>query len=215
MNSESDIRYVFFDLDGTVGGPKLNNTFDFIENYLVYKKRRASLVRKYILTAISRMLPMGGRRRRAFLIASFFKGLSYDELRQYSECCYMPLFMTHANEKVLEIVQREKGDGKRIVLLTACTEIPARTISESLGFDECIPTTFRTADGRIEGVGDDTFNDLKISALERAGLAHVMQQSDYYVDDIEAESGLVGRFGRVFKVDGDDIEVVRGDGDGR
>lgn len=197
----------FFDLDGTISTSKLNNTFDFIENYYTYKKMRRAIVKKYALTVLSRLLPVGGTKRRKMLINSFFGGLDANDLDNYCRCCYLPIFRSRLNRPVLERIKEEKEKGKRIVMLTACTEIPARILAEELGLDECIPTTFNIVDGRIMGISEDTFNDLKIDALERRDYPKMLLKgSDYYVDDTEAEVGIITLFGRVFQVD--DASIV-------
>jgi phosphoserine phosphatase len=208
MTDMQQKEYVFFDLDGTISKSEINNTFDFVENYLVYKKRRGSLIRKYFITLLSRFIPLGDTRRRRFLINSFYRGLSCKDIMQYCNCCYLPLFISKVNKTVLEKIYDSKSKGNVLVLLTACTEVPAMAISEHLGFDICIPTTFRRSEDRIEGIGEDTFRDLKIKAVEKKGLERILSSSEYYVDEVDSEAELVKRFRRVFKVHNGSIEEM-------
>jgi len=188
MKNEEIKDYAFFDLDGTITNSELNNTFDFIDHYYVFNKCRKRLIKRCVLTLISKYLPMKMSKKRKILLKTFFKGINIKELEKYCISYYLPIFDMYTNKEVLTSISRERVKEKSIVLLTACTEIHASIIAKELGFDECIYTSFRTENGIIKDIKEDTFANLKINALRRRGYEDILERSVYYTDETGLEN---------------------------
>ncbi len=186
---------VFFDLDGTISLEEFNNTFDFIELYYCYHKCRKKLLLKYVYTILMILMPYSFIKKRRILINLLFNNIVADDLTKFTKKCYLPIFHTKLNYNVVEKIKEYKKKGYHLVLLTACTEIPAKIISKDLGFDDCISTTFIIKDKKICGVDEDNFGDLKISALEKnLKNREFLKECIYYTDDTKNEKKLISLF---------------------
>ncbi|MCC7568405.1 MAG: haloacid dehalogenase-like hydrolase [Candidatus Methanofastidiosa archaeon] len=211
--TDRGVDTIFFDLDGTLTRATLNNTFTFIDAFFVthhmYRRRALS----WLCKGYCRIRHRDERSRRAACISWLFSGLSRQKLEDFASGTYLALVKAHENEAVAAALSRHRGAGSKTVLLTACTEIPARAIASSYGIDECIATTFRYDDDRVRGIGCDTYGEGKRVALEDAGYtAADLMHATYYVDPEPREDGVISSMGTVWAVDGKMCSLLQGGG---
>ncbi len=187
---------VFFDLDGTLVDSKLNNTFIFIAGYYASRDMQGRLLLQWAWKACARLGFRDEGERRRWLIGKLFSGISYDDLAHYAKTEYQQNVDARRNEEIYAILGAHQDAGDMTVMVTACTEIPARCIAASWGVDTCVCTTFSTNDGIITGVGTDTYGVGKLSALAAAGYDNqALSSGIYYVDEPERERDVIAAMG--------------------
>ncbi|MBN2566884.1 haloacid dehalogenase-like hydrolase [Candidatus Woesearchaeota archaeon] len=169
----------FYDLDGTLS--HLNSTFDFIFGYL--QSRRMWL--RYWLGRLAHKLAYSlgfgtNARGRSLLITLLFRGLVRDDLVCYYQESYRGLFLARLTALGTRLM---KTKARGAVLLTGCTEIPAKEIGKLFGFTTVISTEFSYSKGRIAGITKDTYGDFKMRYITKEkGVRHI-----YYNDDFITE----------------------------
>lgn len=183
-------RY-YYDLDGTIS--TLNSTFDFINGYLRYKKK---FLRLYLGKVIAVFLIRTGNyhpyNSRRLLIDIYFKGLHIDDLEKYFIKIYKPFFLESLTPLGVKLLQnKETAD----VMLTGCTEIPAKLIGDIFGFKEVISTEFLFEKGKITGIKNDTYGCLKEEFITKSDLRMI-----YYTDDLKSEESLIKLMDEIIEV---------------
>ena len=211
--TDRGVDTIFFDLDGTLTRAALNNTFTFVDAFFAthHMHRRRTL--SWLCKGYCRIRHRDERRRRAACITWLFSGLSRQKLEDFASGPYLALVKAHENEAVAAALSRHRDAGNKTVLLTACTEIPARAIASFYGIDECIATTFRYDGDRVRGIGRDTYGEGKRVALEDTGYtATDLMRATYYVDPEPREERVISSMGTVWAVNGTMCYLLQGGG---
>lgn len=173
----------YYDLDGTLSN--LNNTFAFIEGYLRSNKK---FVRFFIASNLLRALVIthtyNPYKHRKFIILVYFRGLKKKDLENYYNKHYK-----HAFLRSLTLLGKElyENPTSADVMLTGCTEIPAKLIASIFPFKEVISTEFLYKNGKIRGINSDTHGSNKrmfVSKREK-------EKAIYYTDDLNSEKSLI------------------------
>ena len=198
-------RYLFVDLDGTITQSRINNTFDFIWYFYRFNQYKSTTKMKIILKRmfdiVSLIFPFMEEKIRGFQILTLFRGLDVDHLKKFAEEHWIKEVYRNLNKNVLDLISSYRKKGYRIVMLTACTEIPARIIGKNLNFHDVISTTFIVRNNKIEGIKEDTFANLKVKILLSKYPVDVIRNSCYITDTPHTEFNLL----KVFKL----IYIVR------
>lgn len=171
----------FYDLDGTLS--KYNNTFDFIFWFLYKRKKWRYYFGKIAIKIINKTKVLTYTQRRKLMILTLFYGTKKEDLASFFENEYKEAFLknlTKLGNKILD--DKDKGS----VLLTGCTEIPAKQISRIFGFEKVICTTFNCKNDYIVGIKDDTFGNFKLGYVNKKNNDYFT----YYTDDIKSENEL-------------------------
>jgi len=193
------MKVCFVDLDGTITRPRLNNTFDFIFAFYKYGGYKYKKIKGFVsklLGLMSFIMPFARGKIRKYQILVLFRGLDAERVREFVQKHWISNVRENLNSEVIDIISCHRRKGYRLVMLTACTESPARQISESLRFDDVISTTFVVSNGKIVGVNDDTFASSKARVLFGRYSPDVIKESHYIMDSPSIESQLL----RVFKL---------------
>ncbi|MEM4489333.1 MAG: HAD family hydrolase [Desulfurococcaceae archaeon] len=180
-----DVKLALIDLDGTVVDEKINNTFDFLREYLRYRYGVIGVAR-YKLAMILTSLSSKVIRNEVFLRKLFITlctfGLNIKDLAKYAIKCWLPYILNNLNIEVLNFLRSLKQEGYTLIMLTSCIEVPAMLISNRLGFKKCIATRLRLFGPLIVGISEDTYGPLKFESARRLlGCKHV-QQAIYVAD---------------------------------
>jgi len=180
---------VFVDLDDTfVKG--VNNTWDFIYHFLKERRTIAEYMWRKLLARLVDMFPVSYAKKRVLKILILFGLLKYKVLEKYARTIWIKRLKNNINTEILR-----NFHGISLILLTACTEIPAKVISQEFGFSDCICTEFKvTRSGRIVGIKRDAFRRRKILLLKEKFSSDVIRKSIYLTDDQEK-----GLFESIFK----------------
>jgi hypothetical protein len=181
----------YYDLDGTLSS--LNSTFDFIYGYL---KNKRKYVRLFLGKSIALFLILTKTyhpvKSRSLLINIYFWNLKTDTLEEYFENVYKPIFLkslTSLGRSLLN--ETDKAD----VMLTGCTEIPAKKIASLFGFKEVISTEFYYNNGKIKGIKTDTYGNFKVKHLLKR-----KERMIYYTDDLRSEKSLISIMDEIVEV---------------
>ncbi|MDT0690858.1 HAD family hydrolase [Salegentibacter sp. F188] len=187
--AEKTIHY--YDLDGTLS--TLNSTFDFIEGYLRHSNKFFRLyLTKIIMVTLMRTGNYDPYRSRNLVIILLFKGLQKSKLEKYFEEHYKKKFLNSLTPLGKELLERpETAD----VLLTGCTEIPAKQIALLFGFKTLISTEFYYKKEKIDGIKTDTYGSNKSRFLEKGG-----DRTVYYTDDLDSEKSLIPLMDEIVEV---------------
>jgi hypothetical protein len=130
-----------------------------------------------------------------------FLKLNFKDLNKFTKEIYLKNVKNKFNDKVISKIEYYKNNNYKLIMLTSCTEIPAMAISNFLYFDECICTFFKKRNGKIIGIKEDTFRNLKIQALERRKYNKKLKHdSIYFTDDPLNEDILIDLFSITYKV---------------
>jgi len=121
-------------------------------------------------------------RKRRIIINLLFRGIDKKDLEKYYLDEYKTLFLKNLTALGQDVIRQDNKDN---VLLTGCVEIPAIQIAELFRM-EVICTGFEYELGRITGVKNDTFGNLKKDFI----VHEKGQKTVYYTDDIKSESEL-------------------------
>jgi len=194
------MKYLFVDLDGVITKPKLNNTFDFVFCfYKVYscRNRLKKLIIK-VLTFIG-ILPFIRQKIRKVQILTLFRGLDSQELGQFARRYWIRYVQDNLNKEIVDLIEHYKK-GYKLVLLTACTEFPAKALGEYLRFHDVISTTFIIENDKIIGIKEDVFGSLKVKAVFKRYPLEVIRDSCYITDTPRLESNLFKVFKSVYVV---------------
>ncbi|MDT0646272.1 HAD family hydrolase [Zunongwangia sp. F260] len=181
----------YYDLDGTLSS--LNSTFDFIEAYLKYKKKPHRI---FLAKAVNKVLRVTGYydpyKHRSVRINILFRGLKKSHLEDYYEKIYKKRFLNSLTPLGKELLHKALATD---VLITGCTEIPAKKIGELFNFKSVISTEFNYAKGKVVGIKTDTFGNLKRKYVSRCG-----EKMIYYTDDLPSEKHLVDIMDEIVEV---------------
>jgi hypothetical protein len=120
-------------------------------------------------------------RRRILLILQFW-GLKKADLQEFFWEGYKTEFMQTLTELGKTLLE---NDNTNAMLLTGCTEIPAKAIADIFGFGEVICTEFASRGGRITGIRRDTYGNLKKQYITKG-----TERLIYYTDDPLTENEL-------------------------
>jgi len=163
------VLVVFIDLDDTITTSKINNTYHFIK--LFYKIRgdiarlllyefviRIMLFINKVIYTLRMLLKLSNTSSTSMdtiLLSILFVGYNVELLKEFSiKWVYSLLKLRLFNEKILRWIRFLKGNGAKLVLLTACTELPACVIAKYLGFDTCFARRFITKWSIVMGMKD-------------------------------------------------------------
>lgn len=191
-------KYLFVDLDGTITQSRINNTFDFIWYFYRFNryKTKMKIILKRMFDIVSLIFPFMEEKIRRFQILTLFRGLDVDHLKKFAEEYWIKEVYRNLNKGVLDLINYYRNKGYRLIMLTACTEIPARIIGKNLNFHDVISTTFIVRNNKIEGIKEDTFANLKVKILLSKYPVDVIRNSCYITDTPHTESNLL----KVFKL---------------
>lgn len=186
-----------YDLDGTLS--VLNNTFDFILSYHVHKNNKLRIFFvKNIIRVVRRMPFVQEHVKRRFYIFIYFFGLKTANLENFFELEYKYVFLNHLTDLGNKLY-KDKDENFDKILLTGCTAVPARQITNLFQLPHLICTEFVTYKGMIFFCKTDTFGNKKIKPL--VNLSHdlniPLRQMRYYTDDQYTEDELIKKFGKV------------------
>lgn len=201
------MKLLFVDLDGTITSPEINNTFDFIQSF--YKRYNIGLhyyikmVALVILSLIVVVIPIRilKIKIRRFQIIMMFKGLDANQLKDFTETYWINIVYNNLNKEVMKIINYYRKRKFKIIMLTACTEIPAKIIAKKLKFNDVISTDFIIDnDNKIVGIKNDTFGNLKINEITKRYSMAEIREAYYITDNPKDESELLSMFKRVYIV---------------
>lgn len=172
----------YYDLDGTLS--KLNNTFDFIFRYLHRKNIFTYYIRRLATGIINRLIFLPYVERRKLIIILLFYGIKKQDLEDFYEKEYKKSFMNSLTKLGHDLYNNKKSSG---ILLTGCTEIPAKAIAKVFGINNVISTEFKCKNGRIIGIKNDTFGNLKLNYVKKNN----GDKLTYYSDSLRTENELI------------------------
>jgi len=180
-----NVKLALIDLDGTVVDEKINNTFDFLREYLRYRYGVIGIAR-YKLAVILTSLLSKVIRNEVFLRKLFITlctaGLNVKDLVKYAIKCWIPYILSNVNVDVLNFLRSLKHEGYTLIMLTSYIEVPAMLISNRLGFKGCIATRLRLFGPLILGISEDTYGPLKFESARRLLGRKQVQQAVYVAD---------------------------------
>lgn len=190
----ANMRKVYlYDLDGTIS--KLNSTFDFVYPYFLFKKKYVRYyIGKFFQKVVENIPGVPYRLTRKAIILVLFYQVDVSSLKSFFEAEYKEAFLqslTHLGTQVA------KQNNEHNILLTGCTEIPAKCIGHLLNFKIVISTEFRTVNGRIKGLTQDTYGNYKLQFLDK-------EPDDYFVyftDDLKTERELTSIMDEIVEVE--------------
>ncbi|MDT0675845.1 HAD family hydrolase [Autumnicola musiva] len=181
----------YYDLDGTLSS--LNSTFDFIYGYLKYSKKYTRLyLGKLIMLVLIYTRTYHPIKSRRLLIMIFFRYLKKEALEEYFEEIYRPIFFNSLTSLGHLLM---KDPARADVMLTGCTEIPAKKIAALFGFKKLISTEFFYKNGKIESIKQDTYGNLKIKYISKES-----ERMIYYTDDLRSEKSLISIMDEILEV---------------
>jgi hypothetical protein len=183
-----------YDLDGTLS--TANSTFDFIK--LFHEENRNTL-RLFCADTVRRILnrtKMNPERKRLILIKIYFFGLQKERLDIFFYNSYLEYFKNTLTKLGSEVLLQ---DNLNSVMLTGCTEIPAKQLGAYFGFKDTICTTFDFKNMKIRGIKQNSFANKKIRLIEEYLKQNNLSPNEviYYTDDPRSESELIKLFGQV------------------
>ena len=172
----------FYDLDGTLS--RINNTFDFIFRFYLYKRYRYRYYfGKIANKIISKLTILPYTYRRRLLITILFYGIKKADLIKFYKFKYKKYFMENLTELGYKLLKNKNSNG---ILLTGCTEIPANSIGKIFNLKMVISTEFVYKNNRIVGIKKDTFGNFKLKYVTKKK----NDKFEYYTDDIKTECDL-------------------------
>lgn len=126
------MKIAFVDLDGTLVA--LNTTYSFVIYVLKKKKRFLDLIKLYILTHILIKFFIFARfiNLRAYYL-SMLKGLHRDEIREMAKSFIEEIAYSSLHEEILDLINKLKNNGYKIILLTATIEEIAEAFVKKIG----------------------------------------------------------------------------------
>jgi len=204
---------ILLDLDGTLTNPVINNTYTFIKLFYRFNRSltklqflniliRATRVLEKLLTKakLSSIVSVDG-----ILITILFFGTNRQKLKYFALLwTYILLKLYQYNEILLFIKYLLKLNSIKVIMLTACTEEPACTISKLLGFHHCIARKFVALGNLIITVKDlaniatykySRFVELLNTMLKESNTANRRTYNIYIadIDSIRAELNFISR----------------------
>ena len=197
---------LFVDLDGTITSPKINNTFDFIQSFYKYYNfidlhYYIKMITLGILSLIAVVIPIRilKIKIRRLQIITMFKGIDLNQLKGFAETYWINIVRNNLNKKVMEIIDYYRKRKFKIVMLTACTEIPAKLIAKKLKFNDVISTDFIIDnDNKVVGIKNDTFGNLKINEITKKYSMAEIREAYYITDNPKDELELLSIFKKVY-----------------
>ena len=195
---------VFVDLDGTIVVPQINNTYQFIKLFAKVKRDTLRyLLYSFVLMAMPFISTIYWLSRKvlglsknivsldALMITLLFAGVNVRSLREFSiKWVHSLVRLRLINKKVLKLIKYFKRNKAKLILLTACTELPACVIAKYLGFDICLARRFLIKWDIILGVRDaDDIPLLKLKKIARLrNLLPIKEVYTIYVVDKSSAS---------------------------
>lgn len=185
-----------FDVCGTI--TKTNNTSDFIGFVL----RRSGLLHCLPLTflrvlGLCRLVSQSSLRLRQIAL---LRGCSASRLQESARLYAETLFARGlVNDRILAAMQREKEQGREIVLASAAIDPPIAAIAERLGAREFISSELEIANGRCTGRLKHDLLGRKQIVLERLAATGDLADSSVYSDNPE-DAAFMERFARRYIV---------------
>jgi len=181
----ANFKLALIDLDGTVVDEKINNTFDFLREYLRYRYGVIGIVRYRLVVVFTSFLSKVIKNEvflRKLFITLCTVGLNIKDLVKYAIKCWLPYILSNVNVDVLNFLRSLKHEGYTLIMLTSCIEVPAMLISNRLGFEGCIATRLRLFGPLILGISEDTYGHLKFESARRLLGCKQVQQAIYVAD---------------------------------
>jgi len=186
-----------YDLDGTLSG--VNNTFDFIKKYHDFNRAKKRLWFCEFTRRVMNRLPLADNFKRVTLIKLYFFGIKTKKLDNFFYKEYKQYFLNTLTSLGHEVL---KQDNSKNIILTGCTEIPAKQISQLFNFSDCVCTEFSFYQNRVFGIKKDTYGDKKIKHIKSLLVEKGVDTSEveYYTDDVKSEAKLVKIFKKTYVV---------------
>lgn len=179
-------KIAVFDLDDTI--VSINTTFRFIDFYL----RRTSRLR-YIIFIIARELSFVIDYRK--IAIKLLRGSSKDELESAANGFYSSS-QKYINIELLEVIERVKGEGCKLILVSGTLDCIAETFAENLGFDYWRSSVLSYQDGKCLGTLSSDMLDHK---QELVNIDPVFENVDfsksYCLSDNKTDLKLLSLFG--------------------
>lgn len=185
------------DLDGTITDPAINNTYNFIEIfYKVHKMNKRILllnflfrnilvIRRFIsIFKLGKVFSIDG-----ILISVLFFGIKKQKLEIFSHVWSKILSKASLfNADIMFFIeQAKKMKNIKLIMFTACSEMPACVIAELLGFHYCIARRFITIRGLIIATRDlEDVSTFKYSKLIKLLNTFKSAYRKIYIIDIES-----------------------------
>lgn len=177
---------ILVDLDGTIVNERINNTFDFLREYLRYRYKIVGIIR-YKLAVMFISLISNLTKNEIFLrnlsITLCVIGVNIRDFVKFAVKCWLPYVLRNINVDVLNFIRKLEHKGYTPIMLTACIEVPATLISKYLGFKMCIATKLRFFGPLIIGISEDTYGHLKFASASRLLGFKQVQQAIYIADE--------------------------------
>jgi hypothetical protein len=182
-----------YDLDGTIS--TLNSTFDFIYPYFLFKKKYVKYYSAKIFKKVVDNIPgIPYRLKRKAIILMLFYRVDVASLEFFFEVEYKEAFLQSLTGLGTQVAKQDNQDN---ILLTGCTEIPAKCIGHLLNFKNIISTEFRIVNGRIKGISQDTYGNYKSQFLDKGPDDYFV----YFTDDLKTERKLIPVMDEIVEVE--------------
>jgi hypothetical protein len=153
------LKIAFVDLDGTITLCSVNNTFDFIREYYMYRFGRIGWLVYHCIMLVAHIL-LKILRVPHYIVDVLIINMLFFGHRKKSLDCFSIIFwlnsiLKHVNWKVISLLSELKNKGYKIVMLTCCTEVPALHIATALKLDGCLCRNFKLVRGFIIGLSEN------------------------------------------------------------
>jgi len=182
-----------YDLDGTIS--TLNSTFDFVFPYFLFRKKYVRYYSAKFLKKVVEIIPgVPYRLKRKAIILMLFYQVDVSSLKSFFEVEYKDAFLQSLTGLGTQVA---KQNNEHNILLTGCTEIPAKCIGHLLNFENIISTEFRTVNGRIKGISQDTYGNYKLQFLNKGPEDYFV----YFTDDLKTERKLIPVMDEIIEVE--------------
>ena len=106
------------------------------------------------------------------------------ELQPHIESFADKVMRSNRHQKALNQVERDRTDGRKLVLVTASYELYANAIARRIGFDHLIGTLLVVdGDGRVRPqiIGENCYDDAKIGRIKHLFAEQGWQRSESHV----------------------------------
>jgi phosphoserine phosphatase len=195
----------YFDLDGTLMGPEVNNTFTFLKEFYRFNNRQREYRVKRIISFFLEKIPfIKAAKRKRIIMMLFLKKLNINELIRFTSEEYMTKTVkTNINKALMAKIGKQKINGN---IITACIEVPAKQIANLFDMELVCSTRF-VLDRSNSIIGliivDETRKQDSIPKLEE--LKHAI----YFTDTPNLEKELIRYFHKAYWVNDEKITRIK------
>jgi HAD superfamily hydrolase (TIGR01490 family) len=159
------LKLSIYDLDRTLHRKDTFREFyDFLKKRNMVSPTRRILIPLKYLMFLGRMICLKVFKEE---VLSALKGYGADKMNELMDSFAGSIRWENFRPDLLERIKQEKGEGYRIVLLTASPDIYAEKVGKMLGFDEVICTKTEYIGGVFTGkiLGKDLKGEAKVERL--------------------------------------------------